>query len=427
MDIKSKPKVAYAIWIPLLWFLTYTCKPISYWLGWSAESVNYDSYLEGSPLDRNVYIVLIIIGLIILLKRKADLAGILKKNKLIIIYFLYLGLSTLWSDWTFISFKRWTKELGILTMGLIIITESDPMNAIKTIIKRITYMLIPLSIVFNKYLPEYGRQYSRGGGDPQYVGVTSHKNSLGALCLVCGLFLFWDLLTTWNIRNKTQKAITIIFLALIGMLLHDARSATSIAATYIGVCVLIGLSMPTVKNNLRTIKYFLFFIGITLIVIHLSFDLTSLTTSSLGRDETLTGRTQIWEEVLNMKTNPLVGTGYDSFWMGERREYFWDKYWWKPNQAHNGYLETYINLGIIGLILFSGIILSAFLNVSQSLEKRDNYNYQMLRASFIIVFTVMNVTEAFFRGLLWCIFICLAMALPNLPYDKQINKNLNIT
>ena len=54
-----------------------------------------------------------------------------------------------------------------------------------------------------------------------------------------------------------------------------------------------------------------------------------------------------------MKTNPLFGTGYESFWLGSRLLWFWQSAGLgRINEAHNGCLEVYLQLGIIGLSFF---------------------------------------------------------------------------
>ena len=55
----------------------------------------------------------------------------------------------------------------------------------------------------------------------------------------------------------------------------------------------------------------------------LFFDSSGDIVQDLGRNPTLTGRTAIWDAVLPLAGNPLIGTGYESFWLGKRLEKFW--------------------------------------------------------------------------------------------------------
>jgi exopolysaccharide production protein ExoQ len=421
MDAKRNPNVSYELWLPWVWFAIFGSRAVSYWFGVGIATDSPDYYLEGSPFDRNVFIVLIIIGIFILIKRKVNLPSILRNNKFIFLYIFYLLLSVLWSDYTLVSFKRWIKELGNLVMILIILTEQHPLEATKTIIKRLAYVLVPLSILFNRYFPEISRMYNEVGNQ-SFTGISTNKNSLGALCMVCGLFLFWNLLTLWHTRKENKNTLDmlvhLLYLVMIASLLHTADSATAIFTAIIGIFIIIGLNLKNIKKNVKTFKYYLLFFVIILSLAGLAFDLKSLTISSLGRNETLTGRTQIWEDVLKMENNPMFGSGYESFWLGERAEYFWDKYKMNVNQAHNGYLEIYLNLGFIGLMLITLILFSVCRNISMNLLDRNNYDYQALRMALVVVFLFANITEAYFKGPMWLFFLLVAVVTPDLQERK---------
>lgn len=50
--------------------------------------------------------------------------------------------------------------------------------------------------------------------------------------------------------------------------------------------------------------------------------------------------------VPTIPNNRLVGAGYESFWLGTRLDIAWNAF---PNfrlrEAHNGYVELFLNLG----------------------------------------------------------------------------------
>lgn len=157
------------------------------------------------------------------------------------------------------------------------------------------------------------------------------------------------------------------------------------------------------------IKYIVCAGLLSLVIIHLSFDLMSLTTGGLGRDETLTGRTGFWEELLQMSVNPLLGTGYEGFWMGDRIAQLWNKYWWRPNQAHNGYLEIYLNLGIVGLALLAALIMFMARSIFNGITSSNRYDFQILRLAFLLIMLAINFTEANFKGFIWLVFLFFAI------------------
>lgn len=88
----------------------------------------------------------------------------------------------------------------------------------------------------------------------------------------------------------------------------------------------------------------------------------------MGRNPNLTDRTLIWKVLLNTHTNPLIGTGYESFWLGPRSDWLWQqKETAGLNEAHNGYLGVYLNLGIIGLSLLTALLISSYRTICKRL------------------------------------------------------------
>jgi O-antigen ligase len=172
------------------------------------------------------------------------------------------------------------------------------------------------------------------------------------------------------------------------------------------------MELPVMQRNYRHIGVVVVSLLVIGFLLEYSFDLWHVLLTSLGRDATLTGRTVLWEQVLAMGTSPLFGTGYDSFWLGKRVERFWDMYYWKPNQAHNGFLETYLNLGWIGVLLLSGIIVSTYRKIAARMVRTDHY--QVLRMSLYVLVLLSNLTEAYFKGLaeVWFVFLLIAVEYP---------------
>ena len=65
--------------------------------------------------------------------------------------------SLLWSDFPDVAFKRWTKALGDLVMVLVVLSDREPISAVKRLFSRTEFLLIPLSVLLIKYYPTLGR------------------------------------------------------------------------------------------------------------------------------------------------------------------------------------------------------------------------------------------------------------------------------
>src|SRR5262249_54421652 len=118
--------------------------------------------------------------------------------------------------------------------------------------------------------------------------------------------------------------------------------------------------------------------------------------ASMGRNPTLTDRTEVWDNALSLVQNPLVGTGFETFWLGPRLERLWSLYWWHPNEAHNGYLEVYLNLGWIGLGLLTLVLVTGYRTAIGAW--RNNPIVGSLMLANFLAGLVFNFTEAaYFR------------------------------
>jgi O-antigen ligase len=125
----------------------------------------------------------------------------------------------------------------------------------------------------------------------------------------------------------------------------------------------------------------------------------------LGREPHLTERTDIWQVVRGFNTDPVFGVGFWSFWTGERQEEAWSLIGRKFNQAHNGYLEQYLNLGYVGVAFIVMVMLSGLVKIRRQL--RLDHAAGMLRLSFLVVAILYNITEASFYGLnnMWMLLL----------------------
>jgi O-antigen ligase len=105
----------------------------------------------------------------------------------------------------------------------------------------------------------------------------------------------------------------------------------------------------------------------------------------------------MWEMLLKMAPNPWIGTGYESFWSGDRLSEIWARMGHTTGfiQAHNGYIDTYLNLGIIGVSLIVIAIVVGLVRARQQLEHQ--YAYAVLRIALILVAVAYNYTEAAFK------------------------------
>jgi len=368
------------------------------WLGLVPTSAA-TAFEEGSPLDRGFYLVLIGLALWILARRQFNWRDVFARNAALTSFLLFALASVVWSDFPFITFKRWIRDLGGYLMVLVVLSDPRPVDAISLVIRRLSYVLLIFSVVFIKYYEYLGIMYDPWTGAPEYIGATTSKNMLGVLCLISGLFYFWDIVRRWSERrDRKSRRILYVNFALMAMtlwLLRLSQSATSQGAFVIGcfIIALVRTKWATVNPGRVTA---LIPAGLSAyLILEFAFDFSTVVADFFGRDPTLHGRTGIWNAVLALQTNPLIGVGYQSFWLGDRLTAVWGSL--KTgflNEAHNGYLEAYLNLGVVGLALLVLFMIVCYRRACKQLRTSRHFASFTLGLWTAIVFY--NVTEAAF-------------------------------
>lgn len=414
-DIRERPDISGALWLPLIWLVISCSRGLSLWLNIFGLPVSGGTSVEeGSPLDAWFFFILIAAGVYVLSNRGVRLSEIVGNNQWVTIFLLYCLISIIWSDFPFVAFKRWIKVIGHPIMALIVLTEPDPKEALTRLMKRCAYVVVPVSILFIKYYPELGRGFDRWTGEPFNTGITTNKNALGADCLILGFFFFWYLLQTWQTHRdrwrRNELRLIAGFLIGIWWLLSQAHSATAVTSLFVGALVVVLVGMRSINKNF--IGTYLLAALTLLVIAELTFGISGRFSETLGRGSGLSGRTLLWEALLGLQTNPILGTGFESFWLGKRPEQLEGIFWFIPNEAHNGYLETYLTLGLIGVFLLLGLFVATFRKIR--LELFRNFGWGRYRLGLLAAIILYNWTEAAFKTLnpIWFVFFLIALDYP---------------
>ena len=152
-DSREESNVSGALWIPLIWFLITGSQFVSQWLSMLGVPVSTTSAEDGSPIDRIIFFSLMLSGVYVLHQRRVTISEFARNNVWLTIFLVYCLVAILWSEYPFVAFKRWIKILGHPIMALVVLTDPDPIQAVRRLFKRAAFVLIPMSILFIKYYP----------------------------------------------------------------------------------------------------------------------------------------------------------------------------------------------------------------------------------------------------------------------------------
>ncbi|MGD0214393.1 MAG: O-antigen ligase family protein [Terriglobales bacterium] len=371
--------------------------------------------LDGSPLDAAVFGLLSAAAVGVLIRRGERSRTLLAANWPILIYFFYCLVSVAWSYHPDVSFKRWVKGIGDVAMVLVVVTDRQPVAAFRRLISRIGFLLFPVSVLLIKYYGDLGRAYDPSGGMSN-TGVSTNKNILGVVVFVVSLGTLWHLVTLLRVKGQLNRGRRLlahgVLLAFGISLLEMADSATSTACFMLGSGLMFAAGLRAVRKRPGWVHALCGGIVLAGALILLSGG-ESVATGALGRKSNFSGRTEIWAAVISAAPNAIVGAGFESFWISPCVEKVSSALvgWWHPeglNEAHDGYIEAYLNLGWVGVCLISLILISGYRRAVAAF--RLNASVGGLMLAYIVAAAVYSITEAGFRMLdpIW-IFLLLAV------------------
>jgi len=386
-----------ALWIPVIWLWIIGSRSVSLWL--SGASPNPSA--EGTSTDTLVYSLLLASGVVLLARRGQRTLSVAVASWPIVLYFLFSLMSVAWSDFPGVAIRQWIKATGDLVMALVVVTEPQAIAALRRLFSRVGFVLLPASVLLIKYYPNLGRRYGEWVGEQHNTGVTTDKNLLGLITYILTLGALWQILRLWRNRDlpdRTRQLVAQCTLFGFGIwLLGSADSATSIMCFTIGAVLILALNWRRIGGRPADVHKFV----LTLVVVVGLIELTGAYAAivhALGRKTDLTGRTDIWSVLIPMAPNSLIGAGFESFWQGSRLQRVWDAF---PNlhvnEAHNGYLEVYLNLGAIGLILVVAILIHGYFRAVATF--RTDRSAAGLMLAYVVTAVMYSYTEAGFRML----------------------------
>lgn len=409
-DAKESRRLSRALWIPFIWLAISASQPLSGWLHPGQRSVVLTEldYLQGNPIERAFLAVMLLMGVSILLKRRKKAVFYFRDNVYLYLILIYSFVSIGWSDYQGTSFRRWIRVVGDVIMILLILTEEVQLEAIVRVLRRCAIVLIPLSFIYIRYFSYWGVAY-HVDGTRMWIGVTTHKNTLGILCAFLGIFLTWRLIQEWR---KPKVVLMDGFLLLLALyLLRGSRSATSLVVYVVGLTIL--FSTFYFRSNPRKLNTFLIVTIVTLLVLQVIFvavmdtSLSSIFLAATERDTSFTGRLPLWEELIGIGSQrPILGAGYGGIWLDERNQgsqLFGIRH--KIN-SHNGYIHVFMDLGLIGLSLILILIAQTYRRLLNSFE--GHWQKGALLLTFFLMIVFHNITESTLtRGtsFLWILFL----------------------
>lgn len=281
-----------------------------------------------------------------------------------------------------------------ILFGVYLAMQYTPREQIR-LLSWITGIAMILSFTLGLALPSYA--VSDGSFNSAWQGIFLHKQTLGRYTsFTASIFL----ITAFDKKSNRWFALAGLCLAVILILL--SQSKTGLVAF-----ILLLLQMPLYRiakqKRARALYMVVVFLLLTTVAIIISLNLETIVVDLLGKNIEFNGRTPVWKLAIEKgMERPFLGYGYAGFWTSKASDFVIMNTWYSISEdvvkhtltfhAHNSFIDLFLQLGFIGLILFMCTLITVMIRVVQLIFITRNIEYFWM-FQFLAVYLVYGMVE----------------------------------
>lgn len=332
---------------------------------------NYEAVLahvanayQSDPFTRVLWLLLLGGGLLAIAWRMALAILLIRSlNVYLMLFVVLVALSVLWSIAPRMSIVRTVRMVTFMVVSAAFVLIAWEPQRFQNVLKPIITLMLAGSLVFGLVDPRLAIHQFPVELIGDWHGLTTHKNTLGALAGI-GL-IFW--VHAW-LAGEGRRLIILISIAIAGACLLLSHSSTALMGTVFSVLFMLML-LRSPRGMAPYVPYLVGLFGAMVLLYSLAIlnvvpglhVLLSPIIAITGKDPTFTGRTDIWAIIAqHIKLHPILGTGYGAYWTGpvpsSPSYVFIEQMHFYPGSAHNGYMEIINDLGFVGLMCLIGYL-----------------------------------------------------------------------
>lgn len=380
-----------------------------------------------NPFMRVLWYPSYLIIIALTLRRFTDVLRTVVFNPLILMCVIICGVSFFWSIAADVTMRRVVAIVMTTQFGFLLAARYDW----RELVERLAWAYALLTIgsyVFAIALPEYGRMQIIHEGT--WRGLWLEKNSFGAqmdkalLLMMCAFAMR---------PSRGWLYIPMGVLCFIAILM--CTSKTALLAALLMISGFVAVRILRAYPILRVPVMYTVIVATVAIVCVVTF-IPEEAFALIGKDPSLTGRTEIWDSLARaIKERPLLGYGYGTFWGDPLGPSYWTRFsldWGVPT-AHNGWVETWLSVGIVGVLMFAFTYVVTIILALDRLARGGVENYWVLLS--VILFGVLSLSESTIlqqNHIDWVVFVATAAKLfsgepafwrdgrPKMPYWRPL-------
>jgi exopolysaccharide production protein ExoQ len=375
--------------------------------GWELPLFGENAGASAGGIMRVAYLPAYAAGFLLIALNPVNMIRVLMRQPLLIVLMLIVIGSTMWSVAPDVTTRR-SFAVTCTTLGGLALAARYKWAQLAEVVGAAFIVLIVASFAVCLAVPSIGVMTELFPG--AWRGLWMEKNALGGL-----MALGFCLLSAAALLNPQRAKLWWPFAGLALVLVLMSTSKTSLVSLMVGgaalVFVLIARRSPAAGAAIT-------WTGVTGVVLLGGFVLVASDAffAVLGKDATLTGRTEIWSAAMRqIEQRPWTGYGYAAVWDNKSG---WGPFAWitkdagfQAHHAHNSWIEQWLGLGIIGLAAWGLFYLQTLtLAIIAVFRERG----ALLAFPFLVVYTLVSLTESIavvYNDFRWALFVAFAAKL----------------
>jgi exopolysaccharide production protein ExoQ len=299
------------------------------------------------------YFILFCLGLLLCVRWRSVWAAA-KRRKALWLLMGWLLLSCSWSISP--NAQKLGNEIASITVTGVYFASRFTLRQIMPLAALGFGISVWMNFLFCLAFPQFGIQVGLQEG--AWRGMLIQKNSLACL-VVFGAIPVLCLLFSGVKRDRIWHRLALVVSILL-VVLSNSKTGLLI---FVLMMVLIPIFQKMRSRNYLALPMFVCAMLVGTMVAILLLGNYEEILLGLGRDPSLSGRTDIWEAIVEkIMQQPITGYGYNGFWLAREGESL--DIWYRakdlPPHGHNGYLNLSLDLGLVGLGLFLASYIKAF-------------------------------------------------------------------
>ncbi len=362
--------------------------------------------IPADPYSPIFFSSIYLVTLCLILARRRSFSSVVVKDVWI---WLLVGLalaSILWTVAPDMTPRRSLLLLGTTLFGIYLATRYSMREQLYLLAGTLSIVIF-LSIIFAIALPSYGVMSVQESGvhAGAWRGIMTHKNGLGRLMVLSNMVF---LLLSISSRQWRWFFLVNYILSIALIVLSTSKTALTVFLT---MTIMLPIYRAWRQNSSRVVPLTIAIILVGAGATTLLLDNLEVIGNVLGKDLTLTGRTDIWAIMWELiEQRPLLGYGFNGFWRGwdsEVSAYIWRTLQWDCPYGHNGFLDLMAELGVVGLAILIMSLTTAYLRgvrlllITRSVEGV----WPLMCLTFLVLYNLSEGSLLATNSIFWILYV----------------------